>query len=216
MSPLQLKPEHQHLHVLCLGAHSDDIEIGCAGTLLKWLAEYPAVHVTWVVLSAAGARGLEARRSAKALLRRAASLDIVLGGFADTELPAHGAQAKALLREVATRCTPDVVLTHRLEDRHQDHRMLAELTWQVWRNHLVLEYEVPKYEGDLGQPNVFVPLPKAMATRKLRHLMTHFASQRGKDWFNPATFSGLMALRAVECRAAAGQAEAFHARKLTL
>lgn len=216
MLPLNLATPERHLKVLCLGAHSDDIEIGCAGTLLRWLAECASLQVTWVVLSAAGERGVEARRSARTLLRGAARLEVVLGDFADTQLPQDLPRAKTLLREVAARCTPDVVLTHRLDDRHQDHRALAELSWQVWRNHLVLEYEIPKYEGDLGQPNCYVPLPAAIAARKRRHLLRHFASQRAKDWFNDATFAGLMALRAVECRAPSGQAEAFHARKLVL
>ena len=118
--------------------------------------------------------------------------------------------------DVARRATPDVVLTHRLEDRHQDHRTVAELTWQAWRDHLVLEYEIPKYEGDLGQPNVYVPLPAEIARRKVRHLMKHVGTQRSKGWFTEATFQGLMALRGIECRAPSGQAEALHARKVVL
>ncbi len=112
--------------------------------------------------------------------------------------------------------SPDLVLTHRLEDRHQDHRTVAELTWQTWRDHLILEYEIPKYEGDLGQPNVYVPLTAEQARRKVRHLMRHFGSQRSKGWFSEATFRGLMALRGIECRAPDGQAEALHARKVVL
>lgn len=204
------------LHLLCLGAHSDDLEIGCAGTVLRWLAEVPALHVTWVVLSAPGERAAEARRSAKALLRGAASVDLVLGDFSDAHFPAEFARLKAFFAEVARRSTPDVVLTHRLEDRHQDHRQVAELTWQTWRDALVLEYEIPKYEGDLGQPNVYVPLPEKLARRKVEHLMKHFGSQRSKGWFSEATFRGLMALRGIECRAPSGMAEALHARKMVL
>lgn len=216
MLPLQLAKTGEPLRVLCLGAHADDIEIGCAGTLLRWLSEHERVAVTWVVFSAEGERGAEVRRSARALLRRADSLDIVLGDLPDARMPGEFDRAKALVAAVAVRCKPDVVLTHRLEDRHQDHRLVAELTWQTWRNQLILEYEIPKYEGDLGHPNLYVPLPASVAARKLRHLMAHFGSQRSKDWFRPATFEGLMSLRGIECRAASGQAEAFHLRKAVI
>lgn len=204
------------LHLLCLGAHSDDLEIGCAGTVLRWLAEVPELHVTWVVLSAPGERAAEARRSARALLRGAASVELVLGDFTDAHFPAEFARLKAFFGDVARRCTPDVVLTHRLEDRHQDHRQVAELTWQTWRDQLILEYEIPKYEGDLGQPNVYVPLPDKVARRKIAHLMKHFGTQRSKGWFSEATFRALMALRGIECRAPSGLAEALHARKVVL
>ena len=214
MMPLQLGSNRQHLRVLCLGAHSDDIEIGCAGTLLRWLAEYQQVDLTWVVFSAPGARAAEARRSARALARRAHTLDVVVGDFADTQLPADFVRAKSFVQAVQTRCNPDVVLTHRLEDRHQDHRLVAELTWQAFRNHVIMEYEIPKYEADLGQPNVYVPLAEALARRKVAHLLKHFGSQRSKDWFNESSFRSLMALRGLECRA--GAAEAFHVRKAVL
>jgi LmbE family N-acetylglucosaminyl deacetylase len=214
--PMNPAAGRTRLDLLCLGAHSDDLEIGCAGTLLRWLAEVPEVHVTWVVLSAPGERATEARRSARALLKGAASVELVIGDFTDAQFPAELPRLKAFLAALGQRARPDVVLTHRLEDRHQDHRTVAELTWQTWRDHLILEYEIPKYEGDLGQPNVYVPLPAALAQRKVRHLMRHFGSQRGKGWFNEATFRGLMALRAIECRAPDGQAEALHARKVVL
>jgi LmbE family N-acetylglucosaminyl deacetylase len=213
MSPLMLSPADRPLRVLCLGAHADDIEIGCAGTLLSWRAQRP-LQVRWLVACAEGPRGEEARRSARALLR-GTPLELRLGAWPDTQLPWQ-AGLKDWLREAGAGFEPDVVLTHRLEDRHQDHRTLAEMSWQLWRDHLLLEYEIPKWEGDLGQPNVYVPLAPAVATRKQRHLMRHFGSQRSRDWFRESTFGGLMALRAVECRAPSGQAEAFHARKLVL
>jgi LmbE family N-acetylglucosaminyl deacetylase len=150
------------------------------------------------------------------LLRRAAELDILLGEFADGCLPADFGRAKRYLLDLRGRARPDVVLTHRLDDRHQDHRLVAELTWQTWRDHLILEYEIPKYEGDLGQPNVYVPLTPAIAERKVRHLYRHFGSQRGKDWFSAPTFRSLMHLRGIECRSPGGAAEAFQARKLTI
>ena len=218
MTPLRLEPaDGRTLRVLCLGAHSDDIEIGCGGTLLRWLAEYTRVEVTWVVFCAPGARATEARHSARALTRRAASLDLVLGEWRDTQFPADFAGAKAFTLGVRQRApAPDVVLTHRLEDRHQDHRLVAEMTWQTWRDHLILEYEIPKYEGDLGANNIYVPLPAALAARKVRHLLKHFGSQHARDWFVESTFNGLMALRGVECRAPSGMAEAFFARKTVL
>jgi LmbE family N-acetylglucosaminyl deacetylase len=203
------------LRVLCLGAHSDDLEIGCAGTVLSWLKSH-RLDVTWAVLSGAGERAEEARRSAAALLKGSAAADIVLGGFDDGLFPAQSREMKAFFEQLKRRQSPDVILTHRLEDRHQDHRAVAELTWQTWRQHLILEYEIPKYEGDLGQPNLFVPLSAAIARRKVSHLMSHFGSQRSRAWFGARTFEALMQLRGIECRAASGQAEAFHARKLSL
>ncbi len=204
------------LRVLCIGAHSDDIEIGCGGTILEWLSKYPNVEVTWVVMSAAGARADEARRSANALLRKASRRNIVLGSFRDGHLPAHFVKAKQLFEELKATETPDVILTHRLEDRHQDHRLVAELTWQTWRDHLIFEYEIPKYEGDLGQPSLYVPLSSRAGKRKVAHLMRHFGSQRSKSWFAPETFLSLMQLRGIECRAASGLAEAFSIRKAVL
>lgn len=214
MTPLAFADPARPLRVLCLGAHADDIEIGCAGTLLAWRAQRP-LQVCWLVACAGGPRGQEARRSARALMK-GVPLQLHLGDWPDTQLPQHPVAVKAWLREASAGFMPDVVLTHRLEDRHQDHRTLAELSWQVWRDQVLLEYEIPKWEGDLGQPNLYVPLPAAVAARKRRHLMRHFGSQRARDWFHDGTFAGLMALRAVECRAPSGQAEAFHARKLIL
>ena len=216
MMPLQIGPDLQCLRVLCLGAHSDDIELGCAGTLLQWLSRYERVELTWVVFSATEQRALEARKSVRALMKRAAHLDIVLGDFVDTQFPAEFTRAQAFMRSLAARCSPDVVLTHRLEDRHQDHRLVAELTGQAFRNHLILEYEIPKYEADLGQPNLYVPLAAAVAQRKQRHLLSVFGSQRSKDWFNERGLSALMNLRGLECRAPSGCAEAFHVRKAVI
>lgn len=216
MLSLRLRPDQKHLRVLCIGAHSDDIEIGCGGTLLRWIGEYQRVDITWCVLSASDARGLEAGRSADALLADAASHNIVLGDFEDTCLPADFRRAKAFLADLRARNDADVILTHTLDDRHQDHRLVAELTWQTWRDHLIFEYEIPKYEGDLGHPNLFVQLPAAVAQRKVQHLLEHFASQRDKDWFCEETFFALMRVRGIEARAASGWAEGFHVRKARL
>jgi LmbE family N-acetylglucosaminyl deacetylase len=204
------------LRLLCIGAHSDDLEIGCGGTVLTWLASMPANEVTWVVLSAEGARASEARRSARALLTHAAARKVVIANFRDGYLPAQYTQVKSFFEDLKGEVDPDVVITHWLHDRHQDHRLAAELTWNTWRNHLVLEYEILKYEGDLGQPNAYVHVPAALARRKAAHLQRHFASQRSKAWFAADNFLGLMRLRGLECRAPSGFAEAFHARKFVL
>jgi LmbE family N-acetylglucosaminyl deacetylase len=204
------------LRILCLGAHSDDLEIGCGGAMLHWLKRHKNADVSWVVLSAAGERAREARRSAEALLGGAAKKRVVLGQFTDGRFPAEFREIKAFLEDVRRAARPDLILTHRLEDRHQDHRVTAEITWQTWRDHLVLEYEIPKYEGDLGQPNLYVPLTRALAARKVRHLLKHFGTQRNRGWFRAGTFEALMRLRGVECRAPGGRAEAFHVRKAIL
>jgi LmbE family N-acetylglucosaminyl deacetylase len=217
MLPFHLgRAAQRPLRILCLGAHSDDLEIGCAGAMMQWLRRHARTRVTWVVLSAVEERAREARRSAAALLRAAPDKDIVLGGFTDGRFPAEFRELKAFFERLKRAAQPDLILTHRLEDRHQDHRIAAELTWQTWRDHLILEYEIPKYEGDLGQPNLYVPLPAAVAARKVRHLLRHFGTQRDRAWFRAQTFDGLMRLRGVECRAASGMAEGFHARKAIL
>lgn len=209
-------PRGKPFRLLCIGAHSDDLEIGCGGTILTWLNSIPVVEVTWVVLSACAERSEEARRSAGALLRRAAKSRIVLGEFRDGFLPAQYLEVKAFFEDLKQGSDPDIVLTHWLHDRHQDHRLAAELTWNTWRNHLVLEYEILKYEGDLGQPNAFVHVPATLARRKVICLQRHFASQRAKAWFAADNFYGLMRLRGLESRSASGFAEAFHARKVVL
>ena len=214
---LKLQPQASHggpLRLLCIGAHSDDIEIGCGGTVLSWLASMPAVDVTWVVLSADGARKTEARRSARAMLSRAREHSIIIENFRDGFFPAQYPEVKGFLEEVKQDVDPDVVLTHCLHDRHQDHRLIAELTWNTWRDHLVLEYEIPKYEGDLASPNTYVGVPAGLARRKAAHLNRHFSSQRSKDWFVEENFLALMRLRGMESRSPSGFAEAFHARKL--
>jgi LmbE family N-acetylglucosaminyl deacetylase len=213
MLKLGFGQKRKRLRLLCLGAHSDDLEIGCAGALLQWLRLYESVDVTWAVLCAGGVRATEARASARALLRRAEQVDIVLADFPDAHLPTEFERVKSFMSSLQGRVDPDVVLTHRLEDRHQDHRLIGELTWQTWRDHLILEYEIPKYEGDLGQPNLYVPLETDIAHRKVRHLLRYFGTQRSKNWFAAETFLGLMHVRGVECRAPSGLAEAYYLRK---
>jgi LmbE family N-acetylglucosaminyl deacetylase len=172
------------------------------------------VEVTWVVLTAVGDRAGEARRSARALLRRAASVRLEFGQFRDSFLPAQYAEVKQHFELLKQQVNPDVILTHCLGDRHQDHRVAAELTWNTWRDHLIYEYEIPKYEADLAQPNVYVPLTVRAAKRKTAHLEKYFSSQRSRVWFRAENFEALMRLRGLECRASSGFAEAFHGRKI--
>lgn len=204
------------LRVLCLGAHSDDIEIGCGATLLGLLEARPDVEVMWVVFSARDARAEEARRGADAFLAKAAERTVDLLDFRDGFFPWNGAAIKERFEQIKSRFLPDVVFTHHGADRHQDHRTLSELAWNTFRDHLVLEYEIPKYDGELGQPNLFVPVADEARRRKVEILMDAFGTQRSKRWFSPETFEGLMRLRGVESASPTGYAEAFHARKVTL
>jgi LmbE family N-acetylglucosaminyl deacetylase len=216
MKALKLTRPGDRLCVLCLGAHSDDIEIGAGGTILSWIAEGIDLDVHWCVLSAVGERAGEAQASAEAFLAGVARKTIELAEFKDGFYPYRGEEVKAWMEGLKGRVTPDVVLTHRRDDAHQDHREVCRLTWNSFRDHLVLEYEVPKWDGDMGQPNLYVPLEVAVLERKIDLLMTHFGTQRSKDWFDPDTFRGLARLRGVECRAPSGYAEAFVARKASL
>lgn len=204
------------LTVLCLGAHSDDIEIGVGGTLLSWIASGAALDVHWCVLSAGEARAAEAEASAADFLTGATSSQIELRSFRDGFFPYDGSELKAWFEGLKTRIRPDIVFTHRRDDAHQDHRELCNLTWNSFRDHLILEYEVPKWDGDLGQPNSYVPLPQAVLERKIAFLLKHFATQRSKDWFDAETFRSLARLRGMECRAQEGYAEAFTMRKAKL
>jgi LmbE family N-acetylglucosaminyl deacetylase len=201
---------------LCLGAHSDDIEIGCGGTILKLLEAHPGSSVTWVVFSANDVRESEARSSAAAFLAQAAEANVIVRRFKESYFPHTGSEIKDCFEELKRSTKPDLVLSHHRHDLHQDHRTIAELTWNTFRNHLIAEYEIPKYEGDLGHPSLYVPLARAQATRKVELLTTHFASQAGRGWFRPETFHGLMSIRGIECNAPEGQAEAFHVRKIVL
>ena len=201
------------LRVLCLGAHSDDIEIGCGGLILQLLSNRP-VDVDWVVFSAIGRRAQEARRGAALFLRKARSRRVVLKEFRDGFFPHDGVAIKEAFEELKSGPPPDLVMTHYRDDRHQDHRVLSDLAWNTFRDHLVLEYEIPKYDGDLGSPNCFVPLDRRTCEQKVRYLQKAFGSQRDKHWFGSETFMGLMRLRGMECRASGGYAEAFYARKV--
>lgn len=216
MFPLDLGRRPTPLHILCLGAHSDDIEIGCGGSILRCLDEFPGTTVDWVVFSAEESREREARASASDFLARATASKVTTKGFRESFFPAQWSEIKVCFEEIRRNREPDVVLTHHHADLHQDHRVVSELTWNTFRRHLVLEYEIPKYEGDLGRPNFFVRLPRAIANRKVDLLLSHFQSQATRSWFRADTFHGLMSIRGVECIAPEGRAEAFHVRKLVL
>jgi LmbE family N-acetylglucosaminyl deacetylase len=201
--------------VLCLGAHSDDIEIGCGGTILKLVAADPDLKVHWVVLSAQGDRADEARTSAERFLSGTPNQEVEVASFRERYFP-YLPDLKEFFDTLGGRVQPDLVLTHYGGDAHQDHRVVAELTWNTYRDHLILEYEIPKYDGDLARPNVFVGLDEDLARRKVRAALEGFPSQAGHFWFTEETFLGLLRLRGVEARSASGFAEGFHARKLVL
>jgi LmbE family N-acetylglucosaminyl deacetylase len=204
------------LHVLCLGCHSDDIEIGCGGTILRLAIERPDCVFDWMVFSASGERAEEARQGAARFVDPTRLRRLTLAAYPDGFMPFHGAEIKIAFEELKRSVAPDLILTHNRHDAHQDHRLIAELTWNTFRDHLILEYEIPKYDGDMGQPGVFVPLPAALCETKARLLMDTFRSQNGKSWFSPEMFLALMRLRGMECNAPSGYAEAFYGRKLVL
>ena len=216
MLPLDLARPGKSVSVLCLGAHADDIEIGAGGAILHWIASGVHVKAHWCVLSASGARAAEAEASAADFLKGAASAKVELAAFRDSHFPYQGSELKDWFVGLKSRVEPDIILTHFREDAHQDHREISQLTWNAFRNHLILEYEIPKWDGDLGRPNGYIPLTAEILTRKIDLLMAHFGTQRSKDWFGAETFRGLARLRGIECRAPEGYAEAFTLRKFRL
>ena len=202
--------------MLAVGAHPDDIEIGCAGTLLKLIDQGAIAEVHWVVLSGEGRRAEEARRSAAALLEGVPRSEVIVGDFPDGFFPYEGTRIKGFFEQLKADLAPDVVFTHQRADLHQDHRLCCELTWNTFRDHLILEYEVPKYDGDMSAPNAFVPISEALSQRKIEHLIGHFESQTSKRWFREDLFSSLLRLRGMECNSPSSYAEAFFCRKAVL
>jgi len=203
------------LKILCLGAHSDDIEIGCGGTVLHLTRRYRRASVDWVVFSSdSDRRRQEALAGADAFLAAASTHTVAIEDFRDGFFPAAFAALKQAFETLRARVTPDVIFTHYRHDLHQDHKMISDLTWQTFRNALLLEYEIPKWDGDLGSPNCYMPLPDDLAEQKIRCLCDTFQSQSAKQWFTAETFRGLMRLRGVESQTRF--AEAFYARKLTI
>jgi LmbE family N-acetylglucosaminyl deacetylase len=202
--------------ILCIGAHSDDIEIGCGGTILRLQEQSLDLEFYWLVFCSNPARAKEAQKSAAWFIRNAAARNIVIKSFRDGFLPYTGGQVKDCFEELKKNFVPDLIFTHTRHDLHQDHRLLCELTWNTFRNHLVLEYEIPKYDADLRSPNFFVPLTKAQASAKIRGLMKYFGTQRNKHWFSEDLFRSLLRLRGIESASPTQLAEGFYSRKLLL
>jgi LmbE family N-acetylglucosaminyl deacetylase len=213
---LQLAGAGDKLSVLCLGAHSDDIEIGAGATLLSTIGRGVRLKVQWCVLSAAGERESEARASAAEFLSKTESSQVEVMNFRDGFFPEQGEAIKSWFEALKMRVNPDIIFTHRRDDAHQDHRQLCRLTWNTFRDHCILEYEIPKWDGDMGQPNLYVPISGSVLQRKIDLLTKHFASQRANHWFDTETFLALARLRGMECRAQERYAEAFFVRKLAL
>jgi LmbE family N-acetylglucosaminyl deacetylase len=204
------------LNVLCIGAHSDDIEIGCGGTMLRLLDEYPKTAFHWVVLSADAARGKEAQDSALRFLRKAQSKEITIKGFRDGFFPYAGEEIKEFFEMLKKRFSPDLVFTHARNDLHQDHRLVSELTWNTYRDHLILEFEIPKYDGDLGSPNYFVHLSEKICHKKIDNILKCFKTQSANHWFSEEMFSSILRLRGIESNAPSKFAEAFYCRKIVM
>jgi LmbE family N-acetylglucosaminyl deacetylase len=202
--------------VLFIGAHCDDIEIGCGATVLGLVDAYPDATFHWVVLASSPPRAEEAEKAARAFLTGAEHVEIQIGTFRDGYLPYLGPAVKDRFEELKLAVDPDVIFTHSRHDAHQDHRLASELTWNTWRDHLIFEYEIPKYDGDLGAPNVFLDAPELRRNEKLRLLNDYYGSQRSRTWFSDDTFLGLMRLRGVEGNTPSGYAEAFYSRKLAI
>jgi len=216
MRALQLARQGERLSILCLGAHSDDIEIGAGATLLSLMARGVHLDVLWCVLSAAGEREREARDSATEFLSDASAAKIEVMSFRDGFFPEQGEAIKQWFEALKPKVNPDLILTHRRDDAHQDHRKVCQLTWNTFRDHQILEYEIPKWDGDIGQPNVYMPVSATALKRKIELLISHFGSQRSKRWFDDETFRGLARIRGMECCAPERYAEAFFGRKLAL
>lgn len=216
MISLGFSQERPPGRVLAIGAHSDDVEIGCGGLMLTLAEQFPDLEFTWIVVTGDQARQAEAAASAAAFFPDGRRPTVVHGGLRDGYLPYEPAATKDFMRVAVADLSPDLVLTHNRDDLHQDHRFLGELGLQLFRGELLLEYEIPKYDGDLGRPNLYVPLSDEVAERKIAHLMRHFASQRGKRWFNRELFDGLMRIRGMEAAVPDGRAEALYCRKAVL
>lgn len=214
MLPLCLDKQIQN--ILVLGAHCDDIEIGCGGALLKIIQDYPNRNITWVVFSSNKRREAEAQRSAELFLANAKNKTIIVKEFRNGFFPYVGIEIKEYFEELKSMVNPDLIFTHYRNDLHQDHRLLSELTWNTYRDNFILEYEIPKYDGDLGNPNFFVSLPEETCKQKIKNVVDCFESQKDKQWFTESTFWGLMRLRGVQCNCVTGYAEAFYAKKLVL
>jgi LmbE family N-acetylglucosaminyl deacetylase len=209
-------PGGQPRRYLFLGAHCDDIEIGCGGTILRLMEDQPDATVDWVVFSSGSKREREARNSAARFIPEQGNLRVHIYDFRNSFFPQVAADIKEAFEQLKAAVDPDVVFTHYRADLHQDHRVIGELTWNTFRNHLVLEYEIPKYDGGLGSPGAFVSITEQQLDQKIAILLDEFESQRSKKWFTDATFRALPRLRGIECNAPDGLAEAFYCPKICL
>jgi LmbE family N-acetylglucosaminyl deacetylase len=208
------KSQKGRLEVLCIGAHCDDIEIGCGGTVLALQRRYPGCRVHWLILTSVPARRSEALGAARAFVKPACRGETLVCDLPDGMLPGHLVPVKERFEALKALVDPDLILTHHGLDRHQDHSLVSQVTWQTFREHMIWEYEIPKYDGDLLTPNMYVPLSAKTAARKIRVIVKAFASQRGKPWFTADNLLAMMRLRGLECRSPSGLAEGFHCRKL--
>lgn len=206
----------RNFKVLCIGAHSDDIEIGCGGTNLRLLSEHDNLEVNWIILGAIGQRKVEAVSSANKFLAGAKRKRLFIKNFKESFFPYVGKEIKVFFEEVKKSVSPDIIFTHYRNDLHQDHRLVSELTWNTYRNHFILEYEIIKYDGDLGLPNFFVSLDEGTCRKKINYIMEVFKSQKHRDWFTPDSFYSILRIRGIECRAREKYAEGFHCRKLVI
>ncbi|MBN3909460.1 MAG: PIG-L family deacetylase [Nostoc sp. NMS1] len=208
------KPEKSEYKILCLGSHCDDIEIGCGGTILKLIENYQQVIIYWVVFSSNELRAKEATASASTFLTEIPLKKIIIKNFRDGFLPFQGIEVKECFEQLKQEFSPDIIFTHYREDRHQDHRLISELTWNTFRNHLILEYEIPKYDGDFGIPNFFVHLNEAICRRKIKYILDAFPTQKNKQWFTEETFRSILRIRGMESNSPSNYAEAFYCRKI--
>ncbi|WP_373529022.1 PIG-L deacetylase family protein [Nostoc sp.] len=208
------KTEESEYKILCLGSHCDDIEIGCGGTILKLIKNYQHIIICWVIFSSNEQRAEEATASTSLFLKEIQTKKIIIKNFRDGFLPFQGIEVKECFEQLKQEFLPDIIFTHHRDDRHQDHRLISELTWNTFRNHLILEYEIPKYDGDLGIPNFFVHLDEALCCRKIQYILDAFPTQSNKQWFTEETFRAILRIRGIESNSPSNYAEAFYCRKI--
>jgi len=210
------KAPEEEFSILCLGAHSDDIEIGCGGTILRLIKEHKRLLITWIIFSSDEQRASEAHASADAFLKDAYEKKVFIKDFQNGYFPYLGKQIKDYFEQLKPDLSPDLIFTHYRNDLHQDHRLINELTWNTFRNHQILEYEIPKYDGDLGIPNFYVDLDETISKQKVDYLIDNFKTQADRFWFTRETFNSILRLRGVEANAPSRYAEAFYGRKISI
>ncbi|HTY75593.1 MAG TPA: PIG-L deacetylase family protein [Candidatus Nanoarchaeia archaeon] len=212
----KLFASNNELKVLCLGAHPDDIEIGCGGTLLRIAKEVPKAQFYWVVFSGNSQRQKETIESAQIFLNNVTIKKVVVKDFRDSYFPFIGEQIKDYFEQIKQDFSPDIIFTHYRNDAHQDHRLISNLTWNTFRDHLLLEYEIPKFDGDLGTPNLYVNIDETLARRKTSLILENYPSQKEKSWFTAETFMSILRIRGIESNSPTQYAEGFYCRKLVI